>query len=123
MRFVNRITELAFLNKYHAQSGFQFVPLYGRSPGALLARYGGAGTQPLHPCQGAGGKDQGFPPGGVQPWLPGNPLRPAGRGGNDFRLRLQLRPERLSRQLVLPRALRPLGEALLPGNRGNEEQR
>lgn len=30
MRFVNRITELAFLNKYHAQSGFQFVPLYGR---------------------------------------------------------------------------------------------
>lgn len=30
MKFVNRTEELAFLEKYLAQSGFQFIPLYGR---------------------------------------------------------------------------------------------
>ena len=30
MQFVNRCAELAFLNRYWNQSGFQFVPLYGR---------------------------------------------------------------------------------------------
>ncbi len=30
MRFVNRTEELAFLNKYYNQPGFQFIPLYGR---------------------------------------------------------------------------------------------
>jgi AAA+ ATPase superfamily predicted ATPase len=30
MRFVNRTSELTFLNKYHDQPGFQFIPLYGR---------------------------------------------------------------------------------------------
>lgn len=30
MQFVNRIAELAFLNKYFEKPGFQFIPLYGR---------------------------------------------------------------------------------------------
>ena len=30
MKFVNRTEELAFLEKYLAQPGFQFIPLYGR---------------------------------------------------------------------------------------------
>jgi len=30
MQFVNRHEELAFLNRYSNESGFQFVPLYGR---------------------------------------------------------------------------------------------
>lgn len=30
MKFVNRTAELTFLNKYHDQPGFQFIPLYGR---------------------------------------------------------------------------------------------
>ena len=30
MRFVNRTEKLTFLNKYYNQTGFQFIPLYGR---------------------------------------------------------------------------------------------
>jgi len=30
VRFINRVDELAFLQKYHEKPGFQFIPLWGR---------------------------------------------------------------------------------------------
>ena len=30
MRFINRVDELALLQKYHEKPGFQFIPLWGR---------------------------------------------------------------------------------------------